>query len=434
MQSCLLALSLVLIGGAAIAQKKPLHLASARSGRDTLTLDGGAWRGALDGNDTGEKMAWQKVPPSEARTLAVPETLTALPRGSVWRWREFTVPARWKGQTVRLQFGAVSEISDVWLNGETVGVHSGGVLPFEFNVTKFLRLDGKNLLALRLRSDVNQPVGIGQSVVLAAQDEAYLQDAFPQAGRAGNISVPATLFNSSDKSGDSELDADIFDPVTPRKFVLQSKQNLRVSPGRNLTILTLNARKKTFLLWTPQKPQLYVLAFNFHQDADSLDTLQVRFGFREWGYKDGAITLNGAALALKSAPYSAQSLAPLTNTDAQSKLRAAFAAFRNSGVNLLYTEADDPILLQIADETGMLIIEGSRPNLPPAVAFEELRGLIVRDRAHPCILGWNVAERDRPGILLCRALDPTRFLLMGAGASGRIIPPNQDAPLSANFP
>ena len=425
-------------GGTAVAQAPPpagqKAPTIARSGRDTLTLDGGSWRGKIDADDSGEKLDWQKAIPGEAQSVAVPETPMALPAGSVWRWREFTVPARWKGQTVRLQFGAVSEIADIWLNGEPLGAHRGGVLPFEFVVTKTLRLNAKNLLALRIRSELNQPVGIGQSVALAAHDEAYLLDAFPQAGRAGNLSVPATLFNASDKSGDAELDADVFDPQAPKKFVLQSKQNLNVSPGRNVTTLTLNARRNSFLLWTPQKPQMYTLAFNFHQGTDSLDNLQVLFGFRDWGYKDGAITLNGAALTLKSSVYSAALLEPLTNPDAQTRLRAAFAHFRAFGVNLLYTEAPNPILLRIADETGMLIIEGPRPNLPPVVSFEELRGLIVRDRAHPSLFGWNLGDRDRAGMLLCRDLDPTRFLLVGAGASGRIVPPNQDAPVNTPFP
>ena len=427
--ACLLIAAPGFLGATAEAQKPP----TGRSGRETLTLNGGDWRGASDPNEVGEKSGWQKSLPNDSRTVAIPEAPTAA-TGCVWRWREFEAPARWKGQTIRLQFGAVGEIADVWLNGEPLGAHSGGVLPFEFTITKTLRLTGKNLLALRLRGALSQPVGIGQSVSLAAHDEAYLQDAFPQAGRAGNLSVPATLFNASDKDGDAELDADIFDPKTPKKFVLQSKQNLRVSPGRNVTTLTLNARRKTFALWTPQTPQLYTLAFDFHQSADSLDKLQVRFGFREWGYKDGAITLNGAALTLKSAPYSAQALAPLIGSDSQNRLRAAFAAFRASGVALLYTEAPDPILLQIADETGMAVIEGPRANLPPAVAFEELRGLIVRDRTHPCLLGWNLGERDRAGILLCRDLDPTRFLLVGAAPSQRLIPPNQDLPVATPAP
>ena len=424
--------------GAAEAQKPPKNERKpptpARSGRDTLTLDGGNWRGKRDADDSGEKSGWQKTIPEDALTVTIPETPLAFSTGSVWRWREFTVPTRWKGQTVRLQFGAVSEIADIWLNGELLGAHRGGALPFEFVLPKTTPIDAKNLLALRIRGDLGQTVGVWQSVGLAAHDEAYLRDAFPQAGRAGNMSVPATLFNSSDKSGDAELDADVFDPNTPKKFVLQSKQNLRVSPGRNVTTLTLNARRKSFLLWTPQNPQLYTLAFNFHQGTDSLDSLQVAFGFREWGYKDGAITLNGAALPLKSAPYSAAALEPLANPDAQSRLRAAFAQFRASGVNLLYVEAPDPILLRLADETGMLLIEGPRSNQPPVVSFEESRGLMVRDRAHPSILGWKLGDRDRAGMLLCRDLDPTRFLLVGAGATGRIIPPNQDAPINMPFP
>ena len=415
------------------AQKTP---PLSRSGRDTLTLNGPDWRGKPDPDNRGEAADWQKTIPNDAKAAAIPEPPLPQTAGSIWRWREFQIPAAWKGQTVRLQFGAVSEIADLWLNGIPLGSHTGGALPFEYDITKTMLSGAKNLLALRVKNAPKQPTGIWQAVRCIAHDEAYLLDAFPQAGRAGNLSVPVTLLNTSDKSGDSELDATIFaldkfasdKPDKPKKFVLQSKQNLRVSPGRNVTTLILNARPKNFLLWTPQKPARYVLALDFHQDADSLDKLQIEFGFREFGWKDKTITLNNTPLALKSASYASPPL-PLTNPEAQNRCRADLAAFRSSGFNLLFVQAADPILLQIADETGMLLIEGPRPNLPPEVAAEELRGLIVRDRAHPSLLGWNLGAADRSAILLCRDLDPTRFLFVGAGKERRIVPPNQDAPL-----
>jgi hypothetical protein len=48
--------------------------------------------------------------------------------------KAFEVPADWKGQVVRLQFGAVNYICEVWLNGEAVGAHEGGFTPFEYRV------------------------------------------------------------------------------------------------------------------------------------------------------------------------------------------------------------------------------------------------------------------------------------------------------------
>ncbi len=423
------------VPGAARAQK-PATPTPARAGRDTLTLDGDGWRGAIDPPGSGGESDWSQKFLSAAAPLRIPETPHFTQAVMEGRWREFEVPARWRGQTVRLQFGAVWGRAEVFLNGQAIGSNLSLPLPFEINITKSLHFGAKNLLALRLvhfRSDGhNQPLGIGQSVTLVAHDEAYLQEAFPQAGRAGNIAVPVTLLNGSDHSGDAQLDAHIFDPKTPRKFVLQSSQNLHLSAGRNVTILTMNARKNSFALWTPQNPQWYVLDFNFHQGADSLDTLQVPFGFREWGVKDGAITLNGEAIRFKPAVYPASNLTLLTDAAAITALRAGFAKYRAAGVNLLYVTMPDPLLLQVADETGMVIIE--RPRSLPATSSDEMRGLILRDRAHPSILGWNFAATDRSGAALSRALDPTRFLLIGSSENGQVIPPNQDQPVALPFP
>jgi hypothetical protein len=44
--------------------------------------------------------------------------------------REFTVPDDWRGHPVRLRFDAVHSACTVWLNGEAIGRHEGGFVPF----------------------------------------------------------------------------------------------------------------------------------------------------------------------------------------------------------------------------------------------------------------------------------------------------------------
>lgn len=67
----------------------------------------------------------------------------------LWYERTFTVPAKWSGKRVLLHFGAVDWKADVWVNGVSVGGHSGGYTPFEFDVTKALRR-GENTLRVRV--------------------------------------------------------------------------------------------------------------------------------------------------------------------------------------------------------------------------------------------------------------------------------------------
>ncbi|MCB0012737.1 MAG: hypothetical protein KDE34_12580, partial [Anaerolineales bacterium] len=45
-----------------------------------------------------------------------------------------------------LHFGAVDYQATVWLNGAWVGEHEGGYLPFEFDVTSYLRVGENELL------------------------------------------------------------------------------------------------------------------------------------------------------------------------------------------------------------------------------------------------------------------------------------------------
>ncbi len=71
-----------------------------------------------------------------------------------WLWyrRTFAAPALPPGGRALLHFGAVDQSCTVWVNGHEVGSHTGGYLPFTFDVTERLRGDGaEDLLEVRVR-------------------------------------------------------------------------------------------------------------------------------------------------------------------------------------------------------------------------------------------------------------------------------------------
>jgi len=70
------------------------------------------------------------------------------PRDAIWYRRSVEVEKR-AGKRYRLNFEAVDYRSTVWINGEEVGSHTGGNLPFSFDVTEALE-DGTNVLTLRV--------------------------------------------------------------------------------------------------------------------------------------------------------------------------------------------------------------------------------------------------------------------------------------------
>ncbi len=70
-----------------------------------------------------------------------------------WLWyrRRFTAPRVPPGGHLLLHFGAVDQSCTVWVNGHEVGTHTGGYLPFSFDVTGAVRDDDDNVLEVRVR-------------------------------------------------------------------------------------------------------------------------------------------------------------------------------------------------------------------------------------------------------------------------------------------
>ena len=68
----------------------------------------------------------------------------------LWYKREFTIPPHWKNKHVKLNFGAVDWIADVFVNDVLIGSHQGGYTPFSFDVTPYLSGKHKHTLVVRV--------------------------------------------------------------------------------------------------------------------------------------------------------------------------------------------------------------------------------------------------------------------------------------------
>lgn len=98
--------------------------------------------------------------------------------GVAWYRRHFDLTdGRSNGQPASfvLHFGAVDYFTTVWLNGQQVGEHEGGYLPFELDVTDSLRRDGANELVVRVIDPATMPTFF----------PSLLSPKYPTANRAG---------------------------------------------------------------------------------------------------------------------------------------------------------------------------------------------------------------------------------------------------------
>lgn len=410
-----------------------------RAGRDIQVIDG-TWKFLTAPKNGMLTKGWELAAPPEAKETSVPALWDreAAPgyAGVAWYWREFTVASNWKGasQIVRLRFEAVAERAQVWLNGVRLGEHRTGATPFSFDITKALKFGETNTLAVRVEGEAKRGAGIWQGVLLMTHDEAYLDDAFPQGDPGGAVTVPIMLLNTSKGSGDATLDANLAASNKPERSLKKTNQILHITPDRNITTLLISLRRKDVTLWTLDKPFLYTLLLVFRQEKDILDTLGVTFGIRQFGYTGGALTLNGEPLTLTAIAPGATLPIVISSSDDTIRARELLRRIKEKGVNVVHLEAPPPALLQIADEEGLLVVVSARSGRPLPDMQDELRALVLRDRAHPSVLAWNLGETDAAFAQEIRRDDPTRFLLVGSPTHFQIWPPNQNRASDAALP
>jgi hypothetical protein len=76
---------------------------------------------------------------------------TIQPDEHLWYRREVTLPEGWRRGRVLLHLGAVDQDCELWLDGDHVGGHRGGYLPFTIDVTDHLREGVAAELVVRVR-------------------------------------------------------------------------------------------------------------------------------------------------------------------------------------------------------------------------------------------------------------------------------------------
>src|SRR5207253_2841122 len=119
--------------------------------RDLWQNLNGPWQFQFDAPDSGEARGWFRGPLPEPRQILVPFPWGG-PASAVIAWyaRSIIVPAAWAGRRVFLVIGAADWRTTAWLDGQKLGTHDGGYIPFEFELTKYAKAGQSQRLVLRI--------------------------------------------------------------------------------------------------------------------------------------------------------------------------------------------------------------------------------------------------------------------------------------------
>lgn len=418
--------------------------------------DASAWRVACDPKNVGrEEQWWQGVRP-EAKPASVPGIVQeAWPGcyGAAWYWRDAAIPANPdpKGRMV-LRFWQVDYLADVWVNGVHVGRHEGGEEVFEFDVTEAVR-PGVNRLAVRVVCPGDQPVdgltrqntpqrgracatppggeyqcgGLLDSVELRICPAVRIDDLRVQPDwKTGDVRVLATVRNAGKERSASRLRLALA-PASSGEALLSQEFERTVEPGETRVEAVLKVPRPH--LWSLGDPFLYRVTARV-----GADEVSERFGFRDFRFADGAFRLNGWRIFLRCSHTGNTVPAPEYRIPRDPELlRRDLLNSKVMGFNMIRFFGSVPrrYQLDLCDEIGLLVYEESAANWQwqdsPQMAqrFDTaVRGMIVRDRNHPCVVLWGLLNETHDGPIFrhavgmlpfVNALDGTRATLLNSG-------------------
>ena len=411
--------------------------------RNLLNLSG-FWDFKLDPDEIGADENWHSGLESP-RTIAVPGSWNEQfddayhHLGMAWYLRDDVyIPSAWQGQKIMLRVGSANYWAQVWVNGQIAGEHSGGHLPFAFDISELVKWDEPNIIAIQVENHLkpnripagNLPsrgglggsplgggypaatfdfypyAGIHRPVILYSLPQAHIEDvtvATDIDGTTGIVSV--TVKQSGDGTvgqvqmvGDAEV----------------ASAELAFADG--VAEATLEVTDANF--WSMNSPYLYDLIITLQDGEKVVDRYTLEVGIRTIEVNGTQLLLNGEPVYLKGFGRHEDFYASGRGLN-QPLIVKDYSLLKWVGANS-YRTAHYPYSeeeMRMADREGILIIDeipavslnffGSDEDIETRLAMckQQLEELIARDKNHPSVIMWSVANEPFGG-MIARMINP----------------------------
>ena len=339
-----------------------------------------------------------------------------------WYVKRTYVPQSWQGQRVFIRVGAASYHGTVYVNGTKVGEHDGGHLPFAFEITQLVKWDAANIIAISVENELQPtrvPAGNMTTALGAfASFPRTTYDFFPFAGLERPVvlySVPQTHIEDvtvvtaiDGATGTVKVTVRLNEAVTAQGTVTLSggagpvQAPLAFNEGMAAATLAVPAAR----FWSDTDPYLYELTAAIDGDRYALPV-----GIRTVAVQGGRILLNGRPVHLNGFGRHEDFFAsgkglnlPLLVKDYQLMRWTGANSYRTS--HYPYSEEE----MQMADRQGFLIIDeipavslqfesDENAAIRLRMCLQQIEELITRDKNHPAVVMWCVANEPMPSSL-----------------------------------
>lgn len=208
--------------------------------------------------------------------------------------REIVIPNSWRNKDIIAHFGSVTSNISLWVNGKYVGYSEDSKLEAEFDLTPYLRIGEKNLIAFQVfrwcdgtyleDQDFFRFSGIGRDCYLYARNKKRIEDIRILPDLDNNY-TNGTLTISLKKKGKGNVILELTDAQE------QTVKDTLVSQEGTIKLSIDHPQK-----WTAETPYLYTL---YATMEGSEETIPIKVGFRKIEIKNKQVLVNGQPILIK---------------------------------------------------------------------------------------------------------------------------------------
>ncbi len=335
--------------------------------------------------------------------------------GVGWYRKTFTTDQSMENKKVQILFDGVYMNSEVWINGQSLGVHPYGYTPFYYELTPYLNPVGeKNTLAVKVSNTGKNSrwysgSGIYRHVDLVVTEKMYIpiwgiSVTTPEvSNEKAKVKIKIELANEAKNSGKLLISTHLTSSEGSEKIKTETSIDAFSEEKANVE---QNFELKNPALWSPESPVLYQAVTQVSLNGQLIDQQTTTFGIRSIAYSaDKGFLLNGEPVELKGGCMHHDN-GPLGSATIDRAEERRVELMKKFGFNAIRTSHNPPSrqFLDACDRLGILVIDEAfdqwqRPKNPEDYNLyfdkwhqRDLESMVLRDRNHPSVVFWSIGN------------------------------------------
>ncbi len=406
------------------------------SKRQVIDLSG-IWKFKVDYDNQGREQNWHNGL-SDAVEVPVPSSFNDLFTdkdirehvGDVWYETEFYLAEEWQQKNVNLRFGSATHRAEVWLNGEKIAEHEGGYMPFGALINQEADFGAKNKLVVVVNNELDLTTIPTGQVKEYDDGKRRLFPYFDFFNYAGIHSAVKLQILPKDYIYDISVITDYEENKGKVKYNIESTSHSEINvklldeaghiaaeaSGSDGTLVVNDVK-----LWQPGEAYLYTLEAELLSDGEILDSYPLPVGIRK-------VEVKGNRFLINDEPFYFKGFGKHQDSDINGRGFDPAVMIRDAelldwiGANSVRTShyPYDEEFYRMCDRRGVVVIDET-----PAVGLfdmnlnflaagtgkesdffdkeivhqqtkenhkREIRRLIKRDKNHPSVVMWCLAN------------------------------------------